>query len=183
MSSDPLVNDLSILLKIVKCNITDGLKRPQLGHACKSWQMVYGWHLSLSSPVFLTSICRCIANIFVAYNQKDAKFHNLPVSLRHSTCFRRVFRPSSGAQNCTYSGRDLSDQYQILCAVLSCWWWMEKPSETCTASYRNKLTVKGCILLVIRCGYGHQYCCLRLTILTAAIHQTFVRYMYIVKCW
>jgi len=26
-----------------------------------------------------------------------------------------------------------------VCAVLSSWWWTEKPSETCRASYRNKL--------------------------------------------
>jgi len=25
-----------------------------------------------------------------------------------------------------------------VCAVLSSWWWTEKPSETCRASYRNK---------------------------------------------
>jgi len=37
-------------------------------------------------------------------------------------------------------------QHQVLvwqipdavCAVLCSWWWMEKPSETCGASYRNK---------------------------------------------
>ena len=32
------------------------------------------------------------------------------ISVRRSTCFRRGFRPSSGAQNCTYSVRYLSDQ-------------------------------------------------------------------------
>jgi len=25
-----------------------------------------------------------------------------------------------------------------VCAVLSSWWWTEKLSETCRASYRNK---------------------------------------------
>jgi hypothetical protein len=33
---------------------------------------------------------------------------------KRSTCFRRFFRPSSGAQNCTYSVRCLSDQYVML---------------------------------------------------------------------
>ena len=33
-------------------------------------------------------------------------------------------------------------------AVFSSWWWTEKPSETCRASYRNKEIVKFCILLV-----------------------------------
>jgi len=58
----------------------------------------------------LTFICPCIANIFAAYKQQDATFHNLFISVRCSTCFRRFFRPSSGAQNCTYSVRYLSDQ-------------------------------------------------------------------------
>ena len=81
------------------------------------------------------------------------------ISVRRCTCFRRVFRPSSGAQNCTYSDRHLSDRYCCLllawpgrqqvavtvwqmpgavCTVLSSWWWTENPSETCRASYRNE---------------------------------------------
>ena len=51
----------------------------------------------------LTFICPSIANIFAAYNQQDATFHNLFISVRRSTCFRRFFLPSSGAQNCTHS--------------------------------------------------------------------------------
>jgi hypothetical protein len=46
---------------------------------------------------------------FAEYNQQDATFHNLFISVRCSTCFRLFFRPSSGAQNCTYSVRHLSD--------------------------------------------------------------------------
>jgi len=45
---------------------------------------------------------------------KDATFLNLFISVRRCTCFRRFFRPSSGAQNCTYSVRYLSDQYLTL---------------------------------------------------------------------
>ena len=56
----------------------------------------------------------CIANIFAENNQQAAMFHNLFISVRHSTCFRWFFRPSSGAQNCTYSIRYLSDQYLTL---------------------------------------------------------------------
>jgi hypothetical protein len=56
----------------------------------------------------------CIANIFAEYNQQDATFHNLFISVRRCTCFRRVFRPSSGVQNCTYSVRYWSDQYSKL---------------------------------------------------------------------
>ena len=44
---------------------------------------------------------------FAEYSQQDAAFHNLFISVGRSTCFRRVFRPSSGAQNCTYSVRPL----------------------------------------------------------------------------
>ena len=62
----------------------------------------------------LTSTCPCVANIFAAYNQQDATFHNLFISVRRFTCFRQVFRPSSGPQNCTYSVRYLSDQYCYL---------------------------------------------------------------------
>ena len=37
------------------------------------------------------------------YNQQDATLHNLFISVKCSTRFTRFFRPSSGAQNCTYS--------------------------------------------------------------------------------
>jgi len=56
----------------------------------------------LEQNINLTFIGPCIANIFAEYNQQDATFHNLFISIRRSTCFRRFFRPSSGAQNCTY---------------------------------------------------------------------------------
>jgi len=39
---------------------------------------------------------------FSEYNQQDATFLNLFISVRRSTCFRRFFRPSSVSQNCTY---------------------------------------------------------------------------------
>jgi len=40
------------------------------------------------------------------------------ISVRRCTCFRRFFRPSSGAQNCTYNVRYLSDRY---CYLLLTW--------------------------------------------------------------
>jgi len=55
---------------------------------------------------------------FAAYNQQDATFHNLFISVRRCTCFIQFFRPSSGAQNCTYSIRYLSDQ---CCYLLLAW--------------------------------------------------------------
>ena len=38
-----------------------------------------------------------------------------------------------------------------VCAVLSSWWWTENPSETCTASYRNKWIEKRRIWLAVLC--------------------------------
>jgi len=52
--------------------------------------------------------------LFAEYNQQDATFHNFFTSVRRSTCFRRFFRPSSGAQSCTHNSRYLSDQYPTL---------------------------------------------------------------------
>ena len=39
----------------------------------------------------LTFIWRRIANIFAEYNQQEATFHNLFISVRRCTCFRRGF--------------------------------------------------------------------------------------------
>jgi len=62
----------------------------------------------------LTFIGPCIGNIFAEYNQQDATFHNFFISIRRCVCFRRVFRPSSGAHNCTNSVRYWSDKYLTL---------------------------------------------------------------------
>ena len=43
------------------------------------------------------------------------------ISVRLCTCFRGVFRPSSGAQNCTYSVRHLSDRYYYLLRAWMGW--------------------------------------------------------------
>jgi len=61
-----------------------------------------------------TLIGPCIINIFAEYNQQDATFHNLFISVKHSTHFRLFFRPSPGAQNRTYSVRYWSDKYLTL---------------------------------------------------------------------
>ena len=64
--------------------------------------------------VLLTFVGPCIANVFLEYNQQDVMFLNLFISVRHSTCFRWFFHPSSGAQNYTYV-RHLSDHYAASC--------------------------------------------------------------------
>jgi len=50
-------------------------------------------------PRNLTFIDPCIANMFSVYNQQDATFHNLFISVRRSSCFRRVFRLAAGSSN------------------------------------------------------------------------------------
>jgi len=67
-----------------------------------------------------------------------------------------VFSPSSGFQDCTYSNRHMSNRYcrllaskqtavsvwqmpVALCTILNSWWWTERPSETCTVSFQNKI--------------------------------------------
>jgi len=49
-----------------------------------------------------------VSVVLAEYNQQDATFYNFFISVRRCTCFRRIFRPPSGAQNCTYV-RYLSD--------------------------------------------------------------------------
>ena len=39
--------------------------------------------------------------------------------------------------------------YQMLCVQLSCWWWAEKPPETCRPLTAIRNIVQRCILLVI----------------------------------
>jgi len=85
-------------------------------------------------------------------------FLKLFILVKRSTCFGWSFRPSSGAQNYTCGNRHMSNSccYLLLaetkwncssissllaaavwhmpiavCAVLSSWWWTERPSETC----------------------------------------------------
>jgi len=84
-----------------------------------------------SCKVSLTFIGPCIANIIAEYNQQDATFHNLSISVGRSTCFRRFFRPSSGAQNCTHSVRYLSDQY--------CYLLLARPKHVEHPTEMNKL--------------------------------------------
>lgn len=51
--------------------------------------------------LFLPFICPRIANIYAEYNQQDAALHNFFISVISCSCFRRVFRQSSRAQDCT----------------------------------------------------------------------------------
>jgi hypothetical protein len=98
-------------------------------------------------------------------------FLDLFILINCSTHFRRLLRPSSGVQNCTYNVRycqtntaaccyrgwhrtyevhlihDSSRQQYWLtipddvCTVLCSWWRAEEPPETCREIYRNKYRV------------------------------------------
>jgi len=107
-SKDPSGNWMSI-------RVRHHWRRPW-GHKQCAQHYQHNNHISTvaCSIFFLTFISTSIPNIFPEYNQQDTRFHNLFISVRRSTCFRRVFCPSSVAQNCTYSVRYLSDQYLTL---------------------------------------------------------------------
>ena len=60
-----------------------------------------------SDMLYWTDKCRFNQDIFPNYNEQDATFLDLFINFyRCSTSFRRFLRPSSGAQDCTYSFRD-----------------------------------------------------------------------------
>ena len=120
-----------------------------------SWLMIVNYtFITVYNTFFFYQIWK---DVFAEYNQHGATFHNLFFSVRRLTCFGRFLRPSSGAQNCTYSVTYLSDQYCYLLlawpgwncsiparlvwqipdavrAVLSSWWWTER-------TVRNMLSV------------------------------------------
>jgi len=97
----------------------------------------------------LTFICSYIANIISEYNQQDATILSLFISVRRSTCFRRFYRPSSGAQTCTYSVRRLSDRYCYLPLAWTGWDVTAVPTGSRlvheAATYRCDDT-RGCVM-------------------------------------
>jgi len=100
---------------------------------CTKYWMIFGFEYKISHVLWR------IVGLFTEYHQQDVTFHNLLISLKLCTWFRRFFRPSSGAQNCAYSVRYLVWQIpDAVCAVLISWWWTEKLSETCRGFYRDK---------------------------------------------
>jgi hypothetical protein len=107
----------------------------------------------------LTFIGLCIVIYSYRTTNKMHLFLKLFVLVKHSTCFRRSFCPSSGAQDCTYSCCYLLLEQQVaaavwhmpvaVCTVMSSWWWTERPSETCRVFYKNK-----CVMRVIYTSKG-----------------------------
>jgi len=77
-------------------------------------------HLKLGSWGPNSNSGRDIHKSFSSYSTTK-KMHlllKLFILVKHSTCFRRSFRPSSGAQNCTYGNRYMSNSccYLLLAA-------------------------------------------------------------------
>ena len=102
------------------------------------------------SPTFGRSCDRASLLYSFKYNQQDATLYNILYCCQCSTCFRRFLRPSSGAQNCTHSIWYMSSLLaatasginkqtwhipDVVCTVLSSWWWAEEPPETCRAAF------------------------------------------------
>jgi len=82
----------------------------------KIWSKIGDMQLS---SIFLTFVGPCIANIFSEYDQQDATLLRFIYFCKTVYMFQTVFlRPSSGAQNCTYSVRHLLDRY---CYLLLAW--------------------------------------------------------------
>jgi len=63
-------------------------------------------HLHMfSSGIYLKFIFSCIASISLSTTNMMQRFLDLFISINCCTYFRPFLRPSSGAQNCTYSVR------------------------------------------------------------------------------
>ena len=100
---------------------------------------------------------------FAEYNQQDATFHNLFISVRRCTFSRWFFLPSSGAQNCTYSVRYLSGQYCYLLLARAKLW----KAASCWLYSANILGLHGSVNIKIHpslcCVNPHRYCMVAVT--------------------
>ena len=98
------------------------------------------------------------------YIQQDATLHSLFISGNCSTRFGWCFHPSSGAHTTVstasgichtvtaiwrYRGRVAATEPvwhtpDAVCTVLDSWWWKERPSETCSVLFQNKMNLRCC---------------------------------------
>ena len=120
-------------------------------------QATYSWRIALEGVL-----------IILTHNLHVADLYNVLYCCQCTTCFKRFFLSSSGAQICTRSIGYLSvlfvatatmdasssskQFWQIpddACTDLSSWWWAEKPLETCRALTIIKNIIQRCILLVV----------------------------------
>ena len=120
---------------------------------------------------FLMFVCPCIVSIIRNWWPTRCKFWFIYLYPISCTCFRRYFRPSSGALDCIYSFwysppmfcrpvsrhlvHDTSQQQhrwtitEAVNTVKCSWWWAKTSPETCTADWVQINKPKICILLVI----------------------------------
>jgi hypothetical protein len=61
------------------------------------------------SNTYLTFIGPCIVIYSYSKTNQMHLFLQLFIPVKHSKCFGRSFRPSSGAQDCTYNNRHMSN--------------------------------------------------------------------------
>jgi len=123
-----------------------------------------------------TVTLKCVLFVFSEYNQQDAIFLKFIYFCKTLYTFHTVF-PSIIGNTKLHMQRQAFVRLLLLsaasldgmehpiqavtvwqmpdaaCAVLCSWWWMEKPSEMCRASYRNKwiwetLHLVGCTLRI-----------------------------------
>ena len=80
----------------------------------KLWRHLQ-WFLMKTTCQNLTFIGPCIIIYSYSTSNKMHLFLKLFILVKRSTCFGRSFRPSSGAQHCTYGNRNMSN---------SCWYVM-----------------------------------------------------------
>jgi hypothetical protein len=112
--------------------------RPQFPRTM--WQIHLASLLFILCRIFLSSSTLCKTSVCISkYNQQDATLHNVFVSVKCSTCFRWVLRPSSGAQNCIYSIGYLSS---FVC-YLPLSWKSSNSSVICRYRPKSSTTAEG----------------------------------------
>jgi len=123
-------------MKMEQCSDISAYKIQMLGNHSREIILHSQQGESLKSkfcyiPTVQTTRCPCYLKLFIL--------------VKCSTCFGLSFRPSSGAQNCVHSNGICQTAAATCCYqecdefhLMSSWWWMERPSETCRAFYKNK---------------------------------------------
>ena len=94
---------------------------------CMSWVPVSTWIIGILTEIFqdflqniethLTFMGPCIVTYSYSTTNKMHLFIKLFILVKRSTCFGQFFCPLSGAQNCTYSDRHMSNSCCYLLLV------------------------------------------------------------------
>jgi hypothetical protein len=79
------------------------------------------WILQTMNGRFLMFTGPCIVIYSYSKTNQMHLFLKIFILAKHSTCFRQSFRPSSGAQDCTYSNRHTSNNCCYLPLVATRW--------------------------------------------------------------